>query len=148
MRNTIVYGMIFVFILVGCATSKGGRMSTAQSRARINDLERELAEKDDEMRYLKSELTKAENELERQKDVSIYSFKKSVSKGRGKDSPIAATKQIQVALKNAGFYNGSIDGKIGSETKKAITEFQKANGLKADGIVGQQTWSRLKEFVN
>jgi len=58
------------------------------------------------------------------------------------------TQEIQVALKNAGFYNGVIDGKSGPMTKKAIEEFQKANGLKADGKVGTKTWSLLSNQLN
>jgi len=56
-------------------------------------------------------------------------------------------KDIQLALKNAGFYNGSIDGKIGKNTKKAIREFQKANGLKADGKVGLKTRELLLQYL-
>jgi peptidoglycan hydrolase-like protein with peptidoglycan-binding domain len=55
---------------------------------------------------------------------------------------------IQKALKNAGFYAGNIDGKLGPKTKKAIEEFQAQNSLKVDGKVGKQTWSKLKEFYN
>jgi murein L,D-transpeptidase YcbB/YkuD len=56
-------------------------------------------------------------------------------------------KDIQLALKNAGFYNGSIDGKIGRNTKKAIKELQKANGLRADGKVGPKTKSLLLQYL-
>jgi len=56
-------------------------------------------------------------------------------------------KDIQTALKNAGFYAGSVDGKIGPKTKKAIEAFQAANGLKADGKVGPKTWAELEKFL-
>jgi len=56
-------------------------------------------------------------------------------------------KDIQLALKNAGFYNGSIDGKIGKNTKRAIREFQKTNGLKADGVVGPKTRDLLLQYL-
>lgn len=56
--------------------------------------------------------------------------------------------EIQTALKNAGFYAGKIDGKVGPGTKKAIEEFQKANGLKADGKVGPKTWAILSRQLN
>lgn len=56
--------------------------------------------------------------------------------------------EIQIALKNAGFYTGEIDGKIGPMTKKAIEEFQKANNLKVDGKVGPQTWATLSPYLN
>ena len=51
--------------------------------------------------------------------------------------------EIQTALKNAGFYTGNIDGKIGPKSKKAIEDFQKANGLKVDGKVGPKTWEAM-----
>lgn len=53
---------------------------------------------------------------------------------------------IQKALKNAGFYAGPIDGKIGPKTKKAVREFQSAKGLKADGKVGPKTWVELEKY--
>jgi len=56
--------------------------------------------------------------------------------------------EIQTALKNAGFYTGSIDGKIGPKSKKAIEDFQSANGLKADGKVGTKTWEALSKHLN
>ena len=64
-------------------------------------------------------------------------------------SPYKPTnQQIQAALKNAGYYTGQIDGKIGPLTKKAIEEFQKANNLKADGKVGLKTWALLSAHLN
>jgi len=56
--------------------------------------------------------------------------------------------QIQTALKNAGYYTGSIDGKIGPKSKRAIEEFQKAHGLVADGKVGPKTWAALSAYLN
>ena len=59
-----------------------------------------------------------------------------------------ASTDIQTALKNAGFYTGVVDGKIGPMSKKAIEEFQKANGLQADGKVGPKTWAALVKYLN
>jgi peptidoglycan hydrolase-like protein with peptidoglycan-binding domain len=56
--------------------------------------------------------------------------------------------KIQTALKNAGLYNGTIDGKIGPATRKAIEAFQQQNGLKVDGKVGPKTWSVLESYLN
>lgn len=56
-------------------------------------------------------------------------------------------KDIQRALKNAGLYSGSIDGKLGPRTKKAIEEFQSSKGLKADGKVGPKTWAELEKYL-
>jgi len=56
--------------------------------------------------------------------------------------------EIQTALKNANFYLGAIDGKIGPMTKAAIEAFQKANGLVVDGKVGPKTWQLLSKYLN
>ena len=57
-------------------------------------------------------------------------------------------KDIQTALKNAGLYNGPIDGKIGRGSKKAIEAFQAKSGLKVDGKVGPKTWAALQPYLN
>ena len=69
--------------------------------------------------------------------------------GSGERAPKGASfeQKVQTALKNAGYYSGTIDGKIGSKTREAIKAFQTANGLKADGVVGPGTWERLKKFT-
>lgn len=56
-------------------------------------------------------------------------------------------KDVQTALKNAGFYTGAVDGKIGPKSKQAIQEFQKAKGLKVDGKVGPKTWAELEKYL-
>jgi len=56
-------------------------------------------------------------------------------------------RDVQKALKAAGFYTGTIDGKIGPRTKKAVIDFQKANGLKADGKVGPKTLAALDKYL-
>jgi len=56
--------------------------------------------------------------------------------------------QIQEALNKAGYYKGQIDGIIGAKSKEAIKNFQKDNGLVADGKVGPKTWSKLKQYLN
>lgn len=55
--------------------------------------------------------------------------------------------QIQTALKNAGYYQGNVDGKLGPKSKKAITDFQIDNRLDADGKVGPMTWAKLKDHL-
>lgn len=52
-------------------------------------------------------------------------------------------KDIQQALKNAGFDPGTVDGIRGRQTIAAIKQFQAANGLTADGIVGPNTAAKL-----
>ncbi len=52
-------------------------------------------------------------------------------------------KTVQTKLKSWGYYTGSVDGIYGSGTQKAVSSFQKKNGLTADGIVGSQTLKAL-----
>lgn len=54
--------------------------------------------------------------------------------------------KIQTALKNAGLYQGPIDGKIGPASRRAIEQFQQQNGLKVDGKVGPKTWAVLEPY--
>jgi D-alanyl-D-alanine carboxypeptidase (penicillin-binding protein 5/6) len=55
-------------------------------------------------------------------------------------------KEIQTALKRAGFYKGVIDGKMGSATRRALCEFQRKKGLKPDGIAGPATLKALAKY--
>ena len=41
------------------------------------------------------------------------------------------------------FTCGTIDGKFGTKTLAAVRQFQQANGLTVDGIVGKNTWKKL-----
>jgi len=50
---------------------------------------------------------------------------------------------IQKKLKNWGYYKGPVDGIFGSKTKEAVKYFQRKNGLKVDGIVGDKTLAAL-----
>lgn len=52
-------------------------------------------------------------------------------------------KQIQTVLKDRELYEGNIDGIYGSQTEKAVIQFQKQMGLTSDGIVGPKTLSAM-----
>lgn len=49
----------------------------------------------------------------------------------------------QSKLSQWGYYKGSVDGVYGSETARAVREFQRKNGLTVDGVVGPETWAAL-----
>ena len=53
-------------------------------------------------------------------------------------------KELQERLKKLGYYTGSIDGKYGSGTEKAVRSFQERNGLTADGVAGKKTLAALE----
>ena len=48
-------------------------------------------------------------------------------------------KSIQTVLKKLGYYNGTVDGIYGTQTKNAVTAFQRNCGITVDGIAGPQT---------
>lgn len=50
---------------------------------------------------------------------------------------------VQVLLNRLGFYHGPIDGMYGTATVAAVTAFQGAQGITADGSVGPATFYRL-----
>lgn len=50
---------------------------------------------------------------------------------------------VQIALKNAGFDPGPLDGIAGPKTRFAIRAFQAKNGLEVDGIAGPKTCAKL-----
>lgn len=50
---------------------------------------------------------------------------------------------IQRALKNKGYYSGSIDGVAGDATYDALLAFQEDNNLTADGMAGSSTLDKL-----
>ena len=51
--------------------------------------------------------------------------------------------QVQEQLQNAGLYRGAIDGQMGPETRRAVSEFQRQHGLRPTGVLNQQTLSAL-----
>ncbi len=53
-----------------------------------------------------------------------------------------AVRGAQTALSARG-YAVSVDGVFGSGTRSAVTSFQSASGLTADGTVGADTWAKL-----
>jgi peptidoglycan hydrolase-like protein with peptidoglycan-binding domain len=52
-------------------------------------------------------------------------------------------RQAQLELRNMGLYNGSLDGVVGPETKRALEQFQKNNGLDRTARLDQQTMVAL-----
>lgn len=61
------------------------------------------------------------------------------SRDTEKDKGVA---QLQQKLKDKG-YNIAVDGIYGTETQKAVTQYQAANKLKVDGIAGNETLTSI-----
>src|SRR5215469_4417490 len=49
----------------------------------------------------------------------------------------------QLELHNMGLYNGSLDGTVGSQTKRALERFQKLNGLDQTATLDPETLDML-----
>ena len=47
--------------------------------------------------------------------------------------------ELQKRLQALGYYTGEIDGQFGPGTREAVVDFQKNNGLDADGLAGTET---------
>lgn len=54
----------------------------------------------------------------------------------------------QDALNALGYSTGGLDGIFGNQTRNSTINFQNANGLVADGIIGKNTWNKLMGQVN
>jgi len=137
MHKNIALGVVFIIFLTGCATTQRGQsIKTQELQTRVNYLELELKRKNQEINRLESALEKAQY-------VTIISDDQKIEYKEKEAPQEISIKQVQMALKKAGFYKGDIDGKQGPRTKEAIRSFQKARGLKVDGVVGKATWQAL-----
>lgn len=56
-------------------------------------------------------------------------------------------KILQKALKTLKYYTGSIDGKFGKSTQKAVKAFQKKNKLTVDGKAGKKTLKAIEKAI-
>ena len=72
---------------------------------------------------------------------------KTISKlptlSKSKNKKHAIVKYLQKYLNALGFNCGTPDSDFGTKTHNAVVEYQKKNGLTADGIVGKATWKKL-----
>lgn len=150
---------------MGCATAPKSQVTNSPTalnsmQIKIEAMEDQLAQKDqkiEELRYEVKELAYQVETLDmsgviepkKRRKTSSFSQKSKVKKGKSEEilRISVAPKKVQLALKNAGYYSGSIDGKLGSQTRKAIREFQKDHNLKIDGIIGQKTWKEIKNYL-
>ena len=143
-KKVITCLVLFIFLisLSGCATARKQKDLEIQGlKNQISVLEAEIQSKDEEISSLRDALTKA---VEEKSELAKQTGRKKVI-GEAKSRP--SVKQIQTALTNAGYNPGSIDGRMGKQTRDAIRAFQKANNLEEDGKVGKETWNLLKEYL-
>jgi hypothetical protein len=58
---------------------------------------------------------------------------------------VVDVRDAQRALQRLGYYAGAVDGAVGPGTRNAITQFQRANGLVANGELNEATLSALRD---
>lgn len=134
--------VIFVISLSGCATARRQKDLQIQGLSnQVSVLQTQLQSKDEEINSLREELNKVAQEKEMLAEK--VSKKKIISEVKSRPT----VKHIQIALKNAGYNPGHIDGRMGRQTRDAIRAFQRANNLVVDGKVGKKTWDLLKEYL-
>ena len=154
--NKVIFSSIGVILfLTGCVTTqKPSELS--QLQIRVGQLENQVQQKDEginELHYQVDNLTSHNEDSNYQynEPVEENSAKTADTPAMGLDKEIirvpVSARQVQTALKNAGYYDGNVDGKVGPRTKKAIADFQKAKNLKADGIIGKGTWAQLETYL-
>lgn len=72
-------------------------------------------------------------------DSSGSSFTRTLRKGyTGED-----VRSVQARLQELEYYTGSLDGVYGTGSMAAVKAFQQRNGLTADGLAGQNTFTKL-----
>lgn len=113
----------------------------ARVQARLNGSETpavapaEKAEQDNTQEATKPE--KAENKP--QTESVVYDMKTLRVNSKG-----TQVKVLQWLLNHTTDYtSGVIDGIFGTKTLAAVRQFQEANGLDVDGVVGKKTWTKL-----
>ena len=57
-------------------------------------------------------------------------------------------KDLQRSLNALGYSVGKVDGVYGQATQTAVTQFQAANGLGQDGVVGPETLAKLQQKLS
>lgn len=143
----VVVVALAVFFVSGCSTVpkkfkeevSGIKSKVDTLESRVESMESKQAEAD----RMVNQQSQTIEDLRASREKSVVT---NITTRTGSVKGREHTKEIQACLKNAGFYNGNIDGVKGKNTKKAIKEFQKANGLKADGVVGAKTWEALSKY--
>ena len=152
MKHGIFFLLLSVFAFAGCG-STAGKVNNLETevgvlKARINSMEQrqtalegQTRGSDEAVGYLKGKVDS------RNPSTVIINGESSGKEGIAHSGKVSTHKDVQRALKNAGFYNGPVDGKIGKSTIRAIKEFQKTNNLKVTGTPGTTTKKLLQQYL-
>ena len=89
-----------------------------------------------------SPTTRPGDEVNNPIDDAIVGYPGTPLKRTTSTVPVDNVKVVQQRLVDLGFVV-AVDGVFGARTETAVKTFQRDEGLKADGIVGRQTWAAL-----
>lgn len=162
MNKNIFAGIGMLIVLSGCASSRQPS-ALNQLQIQVSQMEYAMDAKDQEIRELKYEVDRLSGEVEQLQEKRPALAQRPSLPGpgtlKGPESSAApkrekgiirvnvSPKEVQRALQSAGFYDGPIDGKLGPKSQQAIRDFQAGHDLADDGVVGQKTWAKLKEYA-
>ncbi len=159
MRFVILF--LISVCLVGCSATQNPR-TYDNVYVRIERVEKSIAESNDDINDIKNSLDIMEQKLDQISTLeqNLGRTTSQVSKGSIDNADLegvsidegairvpVSEKEVQIALKNAGYYEGAIDGKIGAQSITAIKAFQADFDLIVDGVVGRQTWGEMKKYL-
>lgn len=122
------------FILAGCGTARTASRNGLESRVQTLENRVSVLESDVQASGILKVRTSGEAVI---REASFSANAETMTK-----------KQVQEALKNAGYYDGKIDGKIGPKAREAIRQFQKNMDLKVDGVAGRNTKEKLLKYLS
>ncbi|HML45725.1 MAG TPA: peptidoglycan-binding domain-containing protein [Clostridia bacterium] len=75
--------------------------------------------------------------------TAANSFPGSFTRNLYKGCTGSDVRVLQRLLKDLGYYTGAVDGIFGSNTRTAVQNFQRRNGLGVDGVAGKNTFRIL-----
>ncbi len=139
--------VIFAVALSGCATTGAVKQKDLEIQGlknQVSVLETQVQSKDQEINGLREALSKP---VELPKVETVEPVKEKVAVNATLKAH-HSVKDVQNALKNAGYDPGKIDGHMGKQTSEAIKAFQKANNLTVNGKANKKTWALLGGYLN
>jgi len=166
-RSLTLLSLLGLIFITGCAGNQRLQHQVSMIHNQVIALTNEVANLSDQQRELDVSLRSIEN---RQRQITTPTKAQSLRAVAKTTKAVASVTQdggvtikdgvyrtpagfelpvrsIQTALRNAGYYSGNLDGRIGPVTEAAIMRFQEDSGLETDGVVGRNTWSKLQQFA-
>lgn len=131
----------------GLLIAATGCVSKGRHQSEVSDLQGQLTQTQAALKAQEEKNKALEEQISGSRPVvPVEAYQGSTNRTpSGFELPAA---DIQKGLKSAGYYSGVIDGKIGPDSREALRNFQRDNGLTPDGVCGRQTWNKLKTYLS